>query len=113
MIRHMRHGSPPRLTALQSILSPNRRESLPTPSAGVRITPNLPSDKKAYHLQTGAGHYGVFNGSRFRGEIAPRIAAFMARNAREAPQDRQVARNNLTALDPALLRIPHGRADAS
>src|SRR3954467_9533470 len=37
MIRHMRHGSPPRLMALQSILSPNRRESLPTPSAGVRI----------------------------------------------------------------------------
>src|SRR3954452_16758223 len=39
MIRHMRHGSPPRLMALQSILSPNRRESLPAPSAGVRITP--------------------------------------------------------------------------
>ena len=38
MIRHMRHGSPPRLIALQSILSPNRRESLPTPSAGVCIT---------------------------------------------------------------------------
>src|SRR5215207_5430473 len=38
MIRHMRHGSPPRLLALQSILSPNRRESLPTPSAGVRMS---------------------------------------------------------------------------
>src|SRR4051795_1849996 len=38
MIRHMRHGSPPRLLPLQSILSHNRRESLPTPSAGVRIT---------------------------------------------------------------------------
>src|SRR4051812_15568433 len=38
MIGHMRHGSPPRLIALQSILSPNHRESLPTPSAGVRIT---------------------------------------------------------------------------
>src|SRR3954463_9541495 len=38
MIRHMRHGSPPRLLAFQSILSPNRRESLPTPSAGGRIT---------------------------------------------------------------------------
>src|SRR3954471_3629645 len=42
MIRHMRHGSPPRLMALQSILSPNRRESLPTPSAGVRISPLPP-----------------------------------------------------------------------
>src|SRR3954462_13583300 len=37
MIRPMRHGSPPRLMALQSILSPNRRESLPTPSPGIRI----------------------------------------------------------------------------
>src|SRR5215207_9844577 len=39
MIRHMRHGSPPRLMVLQSILSPNRRESLPAPSAGVRMIP--------------------------------------------------------------------------
>src|SRR5215210_1847696 len=37
MIRYMRHGSPPRLMALQLILSPNRRESLPAPSAGDRI----------------------------------------------------------------------------
>ena len=38
MIGHMRHGSPPRLMVLQSILSPNRGESLSTPSAGVRMT---------------------------------------------------------------------------
>src|SRR5215217_5462504 len=38
MIRHMRHGSPPRLMALQSILRPNRRESLPAPSAGNRMS---------------------------------------------------------------------------
>src|SRR5215204_9563 len=38
MIRYMRHGSPPRLMALQSILSPNPRKSLPTPSAGVRMS---------------------------------------------------------------------------
>src|SRR3954453_3830542 len=44
MIRHMRHGSPPRLMALQSILSPNRRESLPTPSAGVRMTLQIVRD---------------------------------------------------------------------
>src|SRR3954451_11083056 len=41
MIGHMRHGSPPRLLALQSTLSPNRRESLPTPSAGVRMTTKI------------------------------------------------------------------------
>src|SRR3954447_4787599 len=47
MIRHMRHGSPPRLMALQSILSPNRRESLPTPSAGVRMSYQGISDAAA------------------------------------------------------------------
>src|SRR3954453_11237650 len=38
MIRHMRHGSPPRLMALRSIRSLNGRESLPAPSPGDRIT---------------------------------------------------------------------------
>ena len=34
--------------------------------AGLELTPNLPSHKKLYHLQPKVGHYGVFNGSRFR-----------------------------------------------
>ncbi|HEY8382317.1 MAG TPA: polyhydroxyalkanoate depolymerase [Microvirga sp.] len=46
--------------------------------AALELTPNLPSSKKLYHLQKSVGHYGVFNGSRFRKEIAPRIAGFMA-----------------------------------
>ena len=31
-------------------------------------------------LQPDVGHYGVFNGSRFRAEIAPRIADFVLSN---------------------------------
>ena len=31
----------------------------------------------SYYLQKGVGHYGVFNGSRFRDEIAPRIREFI------------------------------------
>ncbi|MBV9261443.1 MAG: polyhydroxyalkanoate depolymerase [Pseudolabrys sp.] len=38
---------------------------------------NIPADRKAHWLQPGVGHYGVFNGSRFRAEIAPRIADFV------------------------------------
>jgi poly(3-hydroxybutyrate) depolymerase len=41
---------------------------------------NLPEDKKAHYTQLGVGHYGVFNGSRFRAEIAPRIADFIRSN---------------------------------
>ena len=44
--------------------------------AALDLTPNLPSDKKLYHLQPKVGHYGVFNGSRFKAEIAPRIMEF-------------------------------------
>jgi poly(3-hydroxybutyrate) depolymerase len=39
---------------------------------------NIPESRKHYHLAKGVGHYGVFNGSRFRNEIAPRIREFMA-----------------------------------
>ncbi|WP_413991605.1 polyhydroxyalkanoate depolymerase [Labrys okinawensis] len=49
---------------------------------------NLPLDKKAHYTQAGVGHYGVFNGSRFRSEIAPRIADFIRSNLgnRKAPE---------------------------
>ena len=45
--------------------------------AALDLTPNLPAERKSYYLQQGVGHYGVFNGSRFRANIAPRISAFM------------------------------------
>jgi poly(3-hydroxybutyrate) depolymerase len=51
--------------------------------AALDLTPNLPSDKKLYHLQAGVGHYGVFNGSRFRTQIAPRIVEFVENHDRE------------------------------
>ena len=38
---------------------------------------NIPESRKHYHLAKGVGHYGVFNGSRFRNEIAPRIREFI------------------------------------
>lgn len=41
------------------------------------ICPHIPEDMRAHWEQPGVGHYGVFNGSRFRSEIAPRIADFI------------------------------------
>jgi poly(3-hydroxybutyrate) depolymerase len=52
--------------------------------AALQLTPNLPTDKKTYHLQLGVGHYGVFNGSRFKSEIAPRIADFILTHEMDA-----------------------------
>ncbi len=38
---------------------------------------NVPADMKAHYMQPAVGHYGVFNGSRFRSEIVPRIVDFI------------------------------------
>jgi poly(3-hydroxybutyrate) depolymerase len=52
---------------------------------------NIPERKRIHHLQTKVGHYGVFNGSRFRAEIAPRIADFMLTLDMEAAAERNKA----------------------
>ncbi|MDJ0450477.1 polyhydroxyalkanoate depolymerase [Methylocystis sp. JR02] len=44
--------------------------------AAQALCPGIPDARKAHHLQLGVGHYGVFNGSRFRRDIAPLICAF-------------------------------------
>lgn len=41
------------------------------------LCPNIPGSRKKDHLQMGVGHYGVFNGSRFRAEIVPEMRKFM------------------------------------
>lgn len=44
--------------------------------AAIDLCSNIPSNKKEYHLQMGVGHYGLFNGSKFRGKIVPLIKDF-------------------------------------
>src|SRR5438094_6114097 len=76
--------------------------------AALDLTTNLSAEKKAYHLQMGAGHYGVFNGSRFRAEIAPKIVAFMEAHAEKAlvaPPIKLACSASQTA-EPAGLEIP-------
>jgi poly(3-hydroxybutyrate) depolymerase len=46
---------------------------------------HIPAAKKAHWLQPAVGHYGVFNGSRFRAEIAPRIADFILTHEARTP----------------------------
>ena len=47
--------------------------------AAQELCSNVPDAMKLHYLQTEVGHYGVFNGSRFRKEIAPRIVGFAAK----------------------------------
>jgi poly(3-hydroxybutyrate) depolymerase len=40
----------------------------------------LPQDRKHHHLQEKVGHYGVFNGRRWRSEIYPKVRDFIRAN---------------------------------
>ena len=46
---------------------------------------NIPDDRRVHYMQPAVGHYGVFNGSRYRAEILPRILDFQASYA--VPRD--------------------------
>ena len=39
---------------------------------------NIPDDMRVHYVQPAVGHYGVFNGSRYRSEILPRIVDFQS-----------------------------------
>lgn len=56
---------------------------------------NIPDAMRLHYLQPAVGHYGVFNGSRFRSEIVPRIVDFMASFGAGGKARREVA--NLSA----------------
>lgn len=49
--------------------------------AALTLATALPDAKKRYHLAEGAGHYGIFNGSKWRDSIAPVLIEWMAANA--------------------------------
>ncbi|MGO8505513.1 polyhydroxyalkanoate depolymerase [Rhizobium leguminosarum] len=56
--------------------------------AAQTICVNIPEDMRMHYLQPDVGHYGVFNGSRFRREIAPRIIDFVRQHSRSAVKPR-------------------------
>ena len=63
--------------------------------SALKLTTGLSSSAKRYYMQKDAGHYGVFNGGKWRREIAPRIKAFIREYDREigSERDRIIAVN--------------------
>ena len=49
--------------------------------AALKLLTNLPEDKKASHLEPGAGHYGIFAGKSWRLNIRPLVLAFIDANS--------------------------------
>jgi len=66
--------------------------------AAQTICVNIPDEMRMHYLQPDVGHYGVFNGSRFRREIAPRIISFTRQHSRaKKPPVQRVIRGGKSA----------------
>ncbi|PKR56161.1 polyhydroxyalkanoate depolymerase [Thalassospira marina] len=51
--------------------------------AAHKLCSNLPDNMRMHHLQPSVGHYGVFNGRRWREQISPRVKDFIRRHDHE------------------------------
>jgi len=45
--------------------------------AALDLCKRIPPSRKTYHLQTGAGHYGVFSGRAWQNQIYPKLRAMI------------------------------------
>jgi poly(3-hydroxybutyrate) depolymerase len=77
------------------------------------ICSNIPSAMKAHYLQPKVGHYGVFNGSRFRAEIAPRIADFVATHAHRPANGARSSGNGKAKANGQAARKPAAAGKAN
>jgi poly(3-hydroxybutyrate) depolymerase len=48
--------------------------------AALKIAAGLPDHMKHYYMAPGVGHYGIFNGSKWRDRIAPVVERWIARH---------------------------------
>jgi poly(3-hydroxybutyrate) depolymerase len=74
--------------------------------AAHKLCVNIPAERKAHWLQPAVGHYGVFNGSRFRSEIVPRISDFVLSN------NYAVGRNGAKRVTKTKLALEAGNSSA-
>ena len=50
--------------------------------AALTLATGLAASRKQYHLAPEVGHYGIFNGSKWRDQIAPLLEDWMARHGK-------------------------------
>ncbi|TMJ73407.1 MAG: polyhydroxyalkanoate depolymerase [Alphaproteobacteria bacterium] len=69
--------------------------------AALELCNGVPSARKSHFKCPAVGHYGIFNGSRFRHAIAPRVSAFLRRHGSEGilnrPKSRIVAGSGIVS----------------
>jgi poly(3-hydroxybutyrate) depolymerase len=55
--------------------------------AALDLAEHLPPAMKKYHLAREVGHYGIFNGSKWRGRIAPVVEEWMRTHSRQKARE--------------------------
>ena len=102
----MKHrGEPVDLTAIRTVAlmtveGDDDISGLGQTKAAQTLCVNIPADYRVHYMQPAVGHYGVFNGSRFRSEIVPRIADFITSYGKESR----------TAIRPRLVKSDKAKA---
>ncbi len=78
--------------------------------AAQRLCTSLSADMRAHYVQPGVGHYGVFNGSRFRSEIAPRVCDFIRSHLNRPAAKATVGGRVAKAAENVRAAVRRGRA---
>jgi len=74
--------------------------------AAQKLCSGLADNQRLHFEQPGVGHYGIFNGSRFRSDALPRIANFIKTHDKPLGRSPDEAAH---ATQPGLVTIPAGR----
>ena len=77
---HGQFADPAKITKVALLAIEGERDDisgLGQTKAALDLAVNLPETSKEYFMAEGAGHYGIFNGRRWRDIIAPRVEAFI------------------------------------
>ncbi|WP_299615402.1 polyhydroxyalkanoate depolymerase [uncultured Tateyamaria sp.] len=61
--------------------------------AALDLCTGLPDDKKASHVEPGAGHYGIFAGKSWRNNIRPLVLEFIDANSPPTPTKKAANKN--------------------
>ncbi|MCT8159779.1 polyhydroxyalkanoate depolymerase [Pseudoruegeria sp. SHC-113] len=66
--------------------------------AALDMLTGLPDEKKASHVEPGAGHYGIFAGRSWRDNIRPMVLEFIDKNSGQTPPAAAKGTANLKAV---------------
>ncbi|MDP2546832.1 MULTISPECIES: polyhydroxyalkanoate depolymerase [unclassified Oceanobacter] len=82
-------------------------------SCALELCSGIPADRKQHMEAEGVGHYGIFNGRRFRELIAPKIKAFIAEQPIRESQDVAAAESKAGVTDVVKPAAPSAPEPAS